>query len=124
MSAPPLGITAKVRVVDCVDGDTLEVELTRRLRVRLRNAWAPELRGGDMATKYAARQSKDNLMRLALGKSGVLHVPTLDADRIGDVMTFDRVLGDVWVDGQAESLAAQQVAGGFATALKDGAHAT
>lgn len=119
---PPLGITAKVRVVEVIDGDTIELELVRRIRCRLRDCWSPELRGGTEATKRKGRQAKEHLAAIAQGKSGILHVPTDAAHRIGDVMTFDRVLGDVWLDGQTDTLSERQVAAGHATALKGEAY--
>ncbi|MEM8865627.1 MAG: hypothetical protein AAGF31_08815 [Planctomycetota bacterium] len=117
---PLPGITARCKVIEVYDGDTLTVEITQRVRVRLLDCWAPEVRTTDDSEKKLGLLSKNNLASLAEGKSGVIHVPTGHADRADDVLTFGRALGWIWVDGFSASLSRQQVKAGMASTVKDG----
>lgn len=97
------------RVTQVYDGDTLTVEMTIRARVRLLDCWAPELRDeGGVASRDAIKPIE--------GKAATLVVPLDGVDRLDDVLTFGRVLGYVWVDG--ESLSEKQVSAGHATFRK------
>lgn len=116
MEKPLHGLSAACRIVDVHDGDTVTVEITRRVRVRLLDCWAPEVTG---AEKPQGIKSRDALRAIALLKSATLYVPTEGNDELGDVMTFDRVLGHVWLESDpSQSLSERQVRAGFATKTK------
>lgn len=115
---PAPGLTIDCKVVSVVDGDTIEVEVTRRCRVRLLDCWAPESRTSDPAEKKVGLAAKLHLAGVAIGKQARLFVPTADATRVGDVFTFDRVLGHVWLDGETETLSEHQVRAKFASTAK------
>lgn len=117
---PPLGVTVACQIVGVVDGDTVEVEIVRRCRVRLLDCWAPETRSIDPAEKKAGAAAKLNLAKIALEKPATLFVPTAGASRVGDVFTFDRVLGHLWLDGDDRSLAHRQIAANHASTAKGG----
>lgn len=117
---PPAGITLPVKVVGVVDGDTLEVAVDWRIRVRLLDCWAPELKKGTEAEKKAGFKAKLDLAALAVGKPATLFVPTDKASRVGDVFTFDRILGHVWTDGDPQTLSAHQVSARNASTTKGG----
>lgn len=117
---PPLGHTVAVEVVDVIDGDTIEVRLALRTRVRLLSCWAPETRTADAREKAQGLKAKAALEQLAAGRKGVLFVPTAGAARVGDVWSFDRVLGHVWLDGDSETLSAHQVGRRLASTRKGG----
>lgn len=121
MGAPQHGVSLACQITDVVDGDTIEVEIVRRLRVRLLDCWAPESRTSNPVEKKAGLAAKEKLQRAAKGKRATLFVPTSGAERVGDVFTFDRVLGHVWVDGEQASLSEQQVSGLLASTHKGGA---
>lgn len=108
---PPLGLTVPGLVTRIVDGDTLEVELTRTVAIRLEDCWCPEIRG---AQKPDGEKAKANLERLAGGKSVVVHVPW--KQKTADLFTFGRAVARVYVDGK--DLSAEQVKAGFATEEK------
>lgn len=115
--------TTKAVVSEVHDGDTLTVEITRKIRVRLLDAWAPEVKADNRlpeskraAEKAAGIASRENLKALALGKEVVLQVPT-DEDLL-KATTMGRVLGTVWLEGSNKSLNQLQVEGGFATKVK------
>jgi endonuclease YncB( thermonuclease family) len=111
-TCPPHGWSTQAHVTRVLDGDTIEVEITRRVRVRLLDCWAPETRdpGGPASTA--------NLKRL-LGEGEVtLLVPT-DSEDISDIWTFGRALGYVWSTADADKSVSQlQVEQGHATKEK------
>jgi len=45
---PSLGWTTRASIERVIDGDTLDVTICRRVRVRLLDCWAPELRTRDL----------------------------------------------------------------------------
>lgn len=108
---PPLGLAAPCVIDRVVDGDTLDCRVSFTVRVRLQDCWAPELRGD---SKIAGLASKRSLEQLApAGNQAILFVPggTL---RLADMLTLNRVIGRVYIDGK--ELSAAQVAAGAATA--------
>ena len=123
---PELGWTTRGRVSRVLDGDTVEVEVTRKFTVRLRDCWAPEVhRNHDLPEPRQTAEldrgltSKRALEKLADGMQVVLHVY---ADETGDfrrVTTMGRVLGDVYLAKNGVSLAAAQVEAGNATMEKE-----
>ena len=128
---PQPGWTTVGEVVAVPDGDTVYVEIRRRVRVRLLGCWAAESRRDPRiksdidrdAAKLRGIAAKEHLTRIALGKRCVLMIPTqTDGDEttsdVGDVFSLSRALGRVWVDGQ--DLSELQVERGYATATKGG----
>lgn len=116
---PQPAITSRIRVVDVYDGDTVTVELVRRARVRLLDCWAPEIRTRIATEKQRGLQARDYLKSLAEGKAGVIQIPTDQADRIGDVTSMGRILGNIWVEGVG-NLSTAMVSAGHATHTKEG----
>lgn len=112
---PPTGWTTDARVLSVYDGDTLELEVRRVVRVRLLDCWAPEIRGGTEESKAAARASRDHLRQLVASGKVRLHVPTR-SDRVDELFSFGRVLGYVWAGETNVSEA--QVEAGHATKTK------
>lgn len=109
---PAHGWSTSCLVDRVIDGDTVEVTVTRKLRVRLLDCWAPEIHG---AEKPEGMKSANHLKELALGANGTLFIPTEDARNMGDILTLGRVLGYVWIDGSDISLSELQVQSGHAT---------
>lgn len=116
MTQPPLGLTARAVVTRIVDGDTMDVMLMLPVRVRLLDCWAPEITG---VQKPEGIVAKEQLEKMApVGSRVRVQVPTGDADALCDVLTMGRVLGNVWRDGDDESLSELMVAAGMATPEK------
>lgn len=120
---PPTGWTVKGQVVNCVDGDTVDVSVTTIVRVRLIDCWAPESKidkrlpeDQRRAEKQAGQAAKKHLESLALGKDVVLHVPI--GTNLKDSLTLNRVVGTVWLEGSEKSLNEIQVEAGHATKEK------
>lgn len=121
---PPTGWTVKGQVVNCVDGDTVDISVTTIVRVRLIDCWSPESKidkrlpeDQRQAEKQAGQAAKKHLEELALGKDVVLQVRVKSAE-LKDVLTMNRVLGTVWLDGAEKSLNEIQVEAGHATKEK------
>jgi len=106
--APPPGVALPCRVTHVVDGDTLDVDVTIRIRVRLLDCWAPE------SNEPGGAESMAHLEQIAAGKKAVLFVPW--AEHSKDMFSFGRALGRVWV-GKID-LSAAQVEAGHATKTK------
>lgn len=119
MKQPELGITTKGILTKIVDGDTVDVEIRKTVRVRLLDCWAPETRTKDPEEKAKGLQSKEHLSQVCpVGTEVVVHIPASEDGEIADVFTMGRVLGFVFVD--AQDLSEIQVMAGNATRTKQG----
>ena len=98
---PEEGMVAKCLITRVVDGDTVDVEITVPMRIRLLGIDAPEM------NKPGGKESYENLKWKAEGQEGKVQIPWDDVNRFGGIMSFDRVLGYVWV-GQ-KNMSAQQI---------------
>jgi len=110
------GIQFGGKVVDVLDGDTIEIEVKRKVRVRLLDCWAAETRTTDPEEKKRGMQAKDFMKELALGNDAVVFVPIEGDARFGQSLSFGRVLGFVEVNGA--DLSEAMVAAGMATEEK------
>lgn len=110
---PVAGLTVFVEVEKITDGDTLVVHLPGsafRWKVRLLECWAPELKeqGGPESKAFATAAVKT-------AKRKLLHIPLPSKpNELLSGVTFDRVLGYVWLDGK--NLSETMVTAGHATA--------
>lgn len=121
---PQPGWTTRAVVTRVVDGDTVEVELRRRIRVRLLDCWAPETKGHDPEKKAAGEAAREHLEQIIpVGNDVILEIPTDvegDAGDMGQILTFGRVVGSVWNAYKGgKSANEQMVADGFATQSKE-----
>jgi hypothetical protein len=99
---PPKGICTDAQIISVHDGDTATVDIKIRAQVRYVNCWAPELKetGGPEARDRAKQ---------AEGKHGRVFIPIDGAKSVADLLTFGRVLGEIWLDGETESESEKQV---------------
>jgi micrococcal nuclease len=115
MSAPVPGLTVSGRIVRVIDGDTVEFEVTRRIRVRLLDCWAPESRTKDLREKRRGLFAKSNMQKLVESCSdATLFVPASSHGDLSGLFTMGRVLGQLWRKGDVHSLAQLQVLAGAA----------
>lgn len=91
------------------DGDTLTVAITMRVDIRLINCWAPEL------NQPRGKEAGDELRKFAASKPCIVTVPV--GRKLGDSMSFGRVVGQVEVEGQ--DLSEWMVGRGLATKHKE-----
>jgi endonuclease YncB( thermonuclease family) len=106
-----------------IDGDTVEVEVRRVIRVRMLDCWAPESRrdrrvaeAAQTDEKAAGIASRENLRQLCEGKAVIVQIPA--GEDVAKSITMGRWLGTVWLEGDGESLSEKQVRGGFAETTK------
>ncbi len=99
-TAPRPGWVTTARVVSVYDGDTVVVEVTKRLRVRLIDTWAPEIRTRDLEAKRRGIAARDYLRGIIKpGQEVTLEIPTASNGDIGKSFTFSRVLGRIYAGG-------------------------
>lgn len=125
-TAPPEGLTLPGKIVEVHDGDTVTVEVTTRLRVRLIDCWAPEVMtdrrvppAEQAAAKAAGNASREHLQQMvSRSPSCRLHIPRT-GDDIGDMTSMGRVLGKIWLDDDAtRSVSERMVSSGHAMKTK------
>ena len=127
MEQPPAGLTTKVVVTNVVDGDTIDVQIIKTVRVRLKDCWCPETRTRDLEEKEKGLAANAHIKTL-LGeqelyfgepkyKQAILHIPADEDDDIKDILTLNRILGYIFVDGQ--DVSSKMVADGHATKTKN-----
>ncbi len=87
------GIMMPVQYVRAVDGDTIEVEVRRKFKVRLRDIDVFEKR------EPKGEEAKD-FVELALGfsKDILVFIPTNDPEKLMDITSFERIVGDIYVN--------------------------
>jgi endonuclease YncB( thermonuclease family) len=120
---PDLGWTTNGRVSRVLDGDTIEVEVTRKFVVRLRDCWAPELEPIEQRRKWGVKNippgtgaaAHMHLKYLAEGYQVRLHVVGSPDGDFRDSTSMGRVIGDVFLLKDGTNLAAAQVQAGHAT---------
>mgnify|MGYP001176067646 CR=1 FL=1 len=100
-SAPQPGWVTRAKVVEVYDGDTVTVEIRKRIRVRLLNCWAPEIRTTDEAEKAKGIAARDYLRKVLYQKDVILSVPA--GEEVGKSFSFDRALGLIYIDDRSAS---------------------
>ena len=129
MTAPAPAWSTLAYSLGEVDGDTIDVAIVRRVRVRVRECWAPESRTRDAAEKERGLAAKRGMAELVPANAKLLEalqvkpelivtIPTDESQCLADVFSFGRVLGDVHLaDGR--SVAGTMVRRGLATREKE-----
>jgi endonuclease YncB( thermonuclease family) len=110
---PPLGVTARARVVEITDGDTLSVELSLPISVRIRNCWAAE------KNTDAGKAAKEYIQQLLPpGSEVVVNVPTHHVKKVQSIFSFGRVLGNIYRQIDGKSIADIMISAGHAFSSK------
>lgn len=94
MTVPEPGWTTEVEYIRPIDGDTIEVEVRRRFNVRLRDIDVYEI-SSDKGIE--ALDFVDG--RLIDADKIILHIPSNNPTKLIDFNSFERAIGDVYVDG-------------------------
>lgn len=122
---PETGWTTAGRVIRVLDGDTVEVAVTRVFRVRLRDCWAPETHRdarvpeaerGDALTRGLA--ARNYLQQLVDGVPVTVFVPA--GEDFVDTTSLGRVIGSIWRKSDGLNIAEEMVRSGHATVTKKG----
>lgn len=121
-SCPPLGVCCRGTITRVIDGDTLVFKLwdVLPIHIRLLANWAAETRKAkSIKERMFGEQAKRRLKDLAEGQAACFALTTSQADDFGDVISLDRVLGEVWLKDRPEaSLSDTMRAEGLAFATK------
>jgi len=87
------------------------------MTLRLKDCWAPELRGEQ---SEAGVESRDALVdMLDPPCEVVVHIPTGEARSLSDVISFGRPVANIWRLGIDATLSDELINLGFATAEKE-----
>lgn len=105
MSRPEPGWAAECDVMRVLDGDTVEIQIKKRIRVRFLDCWSGEKTVKDIA-------ASDMIKRKCLGVKCLVHIP-------GSVDIKDgRVLGYLYPPGSDRTINEILVAEGLCTKEK------
>ena len=107
MSKPECGWCTKGKVVRVIDGDTLDIEISRVIRIRLLSIDTPEL--NTVEGKEAAAFVKDLLEKQ---EDITLFIPSQQDLHLTHVLTLNRVLGRIFLDDGSD-LSDRLKEGGF-----------
>lgn len=84
------GIITEVDFVRAIDGDTIEVEITRRFSIRLRNIDCPERNTPE------GQEAKAEVQKLLEESDRILaFIPSNDPVKLMDINSFNRIIGDL-----------------------------
>jgi endonuclease YncB( thermonuclease family) len=96
MNEPRPGFASEAKVTRIIDADTIEVELKRTIKVRLLDCNVPD---DDEIVSRNAGDYVFDLLRRHNNKVVVFIPAGRDPTRLGDIHSFERVLGELWIDG-------------------------
>lgn len=121
--APPPGWTENADMVRIIDGDTAVFEIKRTFSVRYLDCWCGETNSKDPVERKLGIEAEKYVQTLRQQNPGKwrVEVPLEGVDEIGDVLTFGRVLGYVYLpDGRCvnDLLVAMNLAGRTKAGLK------
>ncbi len=116
---PQPGWTTEAKVLRVIDGDTLELAVTRKLRVRLLDCWAPETRTRDLLEKAAGIRAREFLQTLLESQGGAVTAffPAGEGQDLAGSFSFGRLLGRVYLSDGRE-ISAVMVEAGLARSEK------
>lgn len=115
---PELGWVSEGKVINIVDGDTVDVEVRRVFRIRLIDCWAPETRTTDLFEKELGLKAKERMTKLVFGQTVRFHIPQTVAGVMQDITTLGRFLGSIWLG--SVNIAKQLVSENLVGSDKDG----
>lgn len=104
MNRPQEGITTEVQILRVVDGDTMEVQIVRTFHVRLTHPAAKSNLIFDTPEKNTAfgRLVMNYVKDLVNNFKGTarLFIPAGKSIDLTDVLSFRRILGEIWLDNE------------------------
>lgn len=104
MQVPKDGITTQVEIIDVTDGDTVEVEIRRRFKVRLTHPSDKKTYIFDTpenSTAFGRRVTSWVKNKFARFNGKVrLFIPSGQPIDLMDTSSFRRILGEIWLDNE------------------------
>lgn len=101
MKEPPNGLTTEATVVRIVDGDTIEVKIERTLNIRLTDGQKPNFNIAEKDTLLGQAAISFLQQIIPEGKTIKIFIPSENPERLMDINSFNRILGEIWVDGKS-----------------------
>lgn len=98
--APRPGLTTAAKVTRVIDADTIEVTVTRKFPVRLVHGDGPRIFNCPEKNTPEGVQAKKFVENLLRDKEVTLFVSAQNSDILTDINSFNRILGEIWVDNQ------------------------
>lgn len=117
MSRPAYGLCLPIVVDRVIDGDTIAVQFRKgglRWRIRLRGVNCPEIKGQCKAHGLAAKEYVQSVLDAKADTLAVHIEPPDDPDELLSMATFNRLVGEIWLDNDTK-LSDVLVASGHAT---------
>jgi endonuclease YncB( thermonuclease family) len=104
MTKPQSGFITDAKVLRVIDADTIEVEITRRFPLRLTHS-CPQT---DYKVQFNAPEKNtaegqdaiDFVKDLLDDHEVTVFIPAGRSDSLTDINSFNRLLGNIWVDGK------------------------
>lgn len=109
---PALGLTFRAKTSRVIDGDTIDCVVSWPMRLRLTH-WSPEITGVEKPQGLQAKAALEKI--IPPGSAIVVSVDSADASRLGDLLTFGRVVAGVWPEGSEQSVSQIMVSAGHGT---------
>ena len=94
---PRPGFASNAKVLRIIDADTIEVEVKRTVKVRLLGCNVPD---DDDVTSAKAFDFVNALIDATDGEVTVFIPAGRHPIRLGDIHSFERILGEIWIDGR------------------------
>ena len=92
------GITTEVEIVRWRDADTPIVRFSREFPVRLVDSDKKGQFNAPEKNTPEGKEAKEYVESLE-GEKFLLFIPSKNPVKLTDVLSFDRVLGELWIDG-------------------------
>lgn len=95
MTAPEPGWITEVDYIRPVDGDTIEVEIRRRFKVRIQDidVYEKNTEKGQKAIDFVDSKLID-------AKEIIVKIPTNSPLKLMDMNSFERIVGEIYVNGR------------------------
>jgi len=100
MNAPRDGITTEVKILRVIDGDTFEVEISRKIQVRLiHQTESNEIFDTPEKNTDFGKSVQEFVFDLFSNFHGKvkLFIPSEKSYDLLDILSFKRVLGEIWL---------------------------
>lgn len=95
---PKEGLTTKAKVVKVIDGDTIEVEVSRKFAIRLldpNNHNNKKFGAAEIDTPEGVK-AKEALSALVKDDEVIIFIPAKNSLNLMDINSFNRLLAEVW----------------------------
>lgn len=104
MNPPRPGLCSPIKIIRVIDGDTIKVELTRTFNVRLVHANSKSQQFNCPEKNTAeGQEAKVFVESVVKDKDITLFVPTGEDQKLMDINSFNRILGEIWINDKSNN---------------------